>query len=60
MLRQIFAGALLLALAALTGPAAAQGTQEMPEAPASVWRPADDHLTFISANIDVPRAAGAV
>ena len=60
MLRQILAGALLLALAAVTGPATAQGSQEVPEAPASVWRLADDHLTFISANIDVPRSVGAV
>jgi hypothetical protein len=60
MLRQICARALLFALAALAGPVVAQETQEMPEAPASVWRPAGEHLTFISANIDVPRSAGVV
>lgn len=60
MPRRDFVGALLLMLAALTGQASAQGTQELPQAPASVWRPADDHLTFMSANIDVPRAPGVV
>jgi hypothetical protein len=66
-----FAAALLLALAGQGAPAAAPQPaqqqpqqppqqQQMPEAPASLWRPADDHLTFTTANFDVPRAAGVV
>lgn len=66
-----FAAALLIALAGQGAPAAAPQTQQqqpqqppqqqqMPEAPASLWRPSDDHLTFTTANFDVPRAASGV
>ena len=67
MLRHYFAAALPLALVALPvsaapapQPPSPPQRQQLPEAPASIWRPAEDHVTFIAANFDVPRAAGAV
>ena len=40
--------------------AQAPASHEPPEAPAGLWRQSDDHLTFTTANIDVPRAPGVV
>jgi len=63
MLARGSAVVLLLALFPQPASAAAPLQQEqtqMPEAPASIWRPADDHLSFVAANLDVPRTAGSV
>ena len=62
MLRLFIAGALaILAPAAVAAQKPQQQPQQqMPEAPTSLWRPADDHVTFTTANFDVPRAPGAV
>jgi hypothetical protein len=56
----VFVAAALALIAQPKPPAATPAPQQPPEAPTSLWRPADDHITFTTANIDVPRAPGAV
>lgn len=58
---KLFISVTSLALAAQPAPAPPQpAQQELPEAPAGLWRQAEDHFTFTTANFDVPRTPGVV